>query len=62
MNKDKQLAEKVKRMKGSNPIWEDVQLPDDVKKGPEQFTRFAGAAFNGGNWNPNGSQWCYYSS
>ncbi|TGO51814.1 hypothetical protein BCON_0154g00340 [Botryotinia convoluta] len=63
INKDKQLMEKVKRMKGDNPIWEDVKIPDEVKKGPEQYSRLASGAFNSGSgWNPNGSQWAYFSA
>ncbi|KAI9641738.1 hypothetical protein NHQ30_009594 [Ciborinia camelliae] len=62
MNVDHFLMEKVKRMKGDNPIWEDVKIPDEVKKGPEMYSRMAGDAFNSGSgWNPNGSQWVYYS-
>nr|ACR43470.1 developmental-specific protein Ssp1 [Sclerotinia minor] len=63
MNKDKQLTEKVKRMKGDNPIWEDVKIPDEVRKGPEQYSKLTSDSFNqSSGWNPNGSQWAYFSA
>ncbi|KAB8298313.1 hypothetical protein EYC80_002042 [Monilinia laxa] len=63
INQNKNLVEKVKRMKDDNPVWEDVSLPDEVKKGPEQSSRLTGGAFNeSGGWNPNGSQWGYFSA
>jgi len=63
MNKNNNMAEKVKRMKGDNPTWEDFNLPDDVKKGPEQNSKVTGGAWNSDQtWNPNGSQWTYFSS
>lgn len=64
MNQSGQLAERVKRMSGDTPIWEDVTLNDDVRKGADQNSRMTSGAFNksGGTWNPNGSQWAYFSS
>lgn len=64
MNKDNQMMEKIKRMKGDNPVWENFNLPDEVKKGPEQNSRLTSGAWNNtqGGWNPNGSQWAYFSS
>jgi len=62
MNSSNKLAEKIKRMSGDNPIWEDFSLPDQVKNGPEPDSRLAGGAWNGSGWNPTGSQWAYYST
>jgi hypothetical protein len=64
MNSSNHLAEKVKRMSGDSPIWESVSLSDDVKKGPEPNSRLTGGAFNStqSGWNPNGSQWAYFST
>jgi len=63
LNKDKELMEKVKRMEGENPIWQDVKIPEELKKRPEQYSKLTGEAFNENTgWNPNGSQWAYFSA
>ncbi|KAB8302169.1 hypothetical protein EYC80_005616 [Monilinia laxa] len=61
INSSNQLVEKVKKL--SSNTWESVTLEDAVKKGPEPNSRLAGAAYNfNGGWNPEGSQWVYYTT
>lgn len=61
INSSNQLVEKVKKL--SSNTWESVTLEDAVKKGPEPNSRLAGAAYNfDGGWNPEGSQWVYYTT
>lgn len=63
INSSSNLVEKVKRMSGDKPVWEDIPLADAVKKGPEMNSRMTGGAWNGtGSWNPTGSQWLYFAS
>ncbi|ESZ96295.1 developmental-specific protein Ssp1 [Sclerotinia borealis F-4128] len=61
INSSHELVEKVKKL--ATNTWEGVTLEDVVKKGPEMNSRLAGAAYNfNGGWNPEGSQWVYYTS
>ncbi|QSZ35227.1 hypothetical protein DSL72_008096 [Monilinia vaccinii-corymbosi] len=61
INSSDQLVERVKKL--SSGAWESVTLEDAVKNGPEPNSRLAGGAYNfDGGWNPEGSQWAYYTT
>jgi hypothetical protein len=62
INSSGNLVEKVKRMSGDKPIWENIPLADAVKNGPEANSRLTGSAWNGSGWNATGSQWNYFAS